>query len=141
MNSTKSGLNVKLLRRIQRHIFVRPSRFMMAWYYSKGKPGARGGSWSDQPKRYPPCGTVACIAGWANILTGAKTTQEIQDSTRAARKLGLPDIPFGIYPLFGVHLWSTDFATRYRAATTPKERVKIASEVIDDLIARSVGEP
>jgi hypothetical protein len=46
-------MNVKLLRRVAAHIKAEPRR----WTYNWAKP-------SDEA----PCGTQACIAGWAIIL-------------------------------------------------------------------------
>lgn len=47
MKSAKPKLNVRLLRKIKRHILAKPSRFFMSWFVSRGKPGSRT-SWNDQ---------------------------------------------------------------------------------------------
>ena len=52
-------LNVRLLRRILRHIKADPRRYNQGTWGVE-KPAEHGG---------PPCGTQACIAGWAVLLS------------------------------------------------------------------------
>lgn len=47
-------MNVRLLRRVAKHIVEEPRRYNQ-------------GSWCDRSND-APCGTMACIAGWAVIL-------------------------------------------------------------------------
>lgn len=68
VNSTKTKprnpkLNVRLLRRIQKHILAEPLRIDMGEFVKT--------KYFDEVEQ-PPCGTTACIAGWALILSGAK---------------------------------------------------------------------
>ena len=52
-------MNVELLRRIQKEILEEPLRINMdKWAYCP-----------DETEDPPPCGTVACIAGWAIALS------------------------------------------------------------------------
>lgn len=45
---------------------------------------------ADRDKGYfPACGTTACVAGWVNIITGAKTVTQQNNLERAARILKL----------------------------------------------------
>jgi hypothetical protein len=53
---------VRLLRKVQAHIREEPQRFDMGTWIASG---ADIGSVSD---RHPPCGTVACIGGWMQLL-------------------------------------------------------------------------
>ena len=142
----KPKLNVPLLRKIQAHITEIPNRFVMTTSVARGEPGKKISviSTFDAPKRYPPCGTVACIAGWANILTNAR---DVADIDRANKKLGLPD-DWGMeetyfggvarrwleHPLFWHDRWPEPFRTAFLRAKTAKQRAKIASERIEHLI-------
>jgi len=55
-------MNVELLRKIQQHIKEEPRRYSFDW-----------ASESDKS----PCGTQACIAGWAMVLSGKRTIQTV----------------------------------------------------------------
>jgi hypothetical protein len=54
-------MNVKLLRKVQRHILAEPRRLNMG-YLAKHQEGPGA----------PACQTVGCIAGWASILGSRK---------------------------------------------------------------------
>lgn len=66
-------LNVRLLRRIQRHILAEPRRLDMAsWAYH-----CVGTKKELAALEMPSCGTRACIAGWAVALgSPAKKTRQ-----------------------------------------------------------------
>ena len=53
-------INVPLLRKIKRHIQEEPRRLKMRFWGRKVDPLGRG---------KPPCGTQACLAGWAVLLS------------------------------------------------------------------------
>jgi len=127
----KRKLNVRLLRKIQKHITEEPRRFFMTWYKAHGTPGQQfDADWSDLAKSVPDCGTAACIAGWANGLTGAKY-YDWDDAWRASKQLGLSiDSDY----LFINYMWPKPFCARYAVAKTPKQRAKIACQRIDYLI-------
>lgn len=126
----KKKLNVKLLRKIERHILEEPRRFMMSRFYAYGQPGQPFvAPYFDLAPTVPECGTAACIAGWANILTGH---DRIADSWNAEQLLGLTDEQG--QRLFLIGCWPNPFKARYRLAKTPKTRAKIAAERIEFLI-------
>jgi hypothetical protein len=76
-------MNVKLLRRIQAHILAEPKRVWMGIWCKFGESGAHvyidddfddsGGLLEIE---MPSCGTVACISGWAALLSGARGIDE-----------------------------------------------------------------
>ena len=74
-------MNVKLLRKVQKHIASEPKRFTFDWMHE-----------SDAA----PCGTRACIAGWTLILGtpgwSNKTIDEIDTLLARRSKSG-----FGFY--------------------------------------------
>lgn len=131
-------LNVKLLRKIQKHILEEPKRFMMGGVIVTAEPGKYytdyGIDW-----RIPKCGTVACIGGWALLLSNVRT----HDLCDAAELLGF-DIEDGFSPdaskLFNVGGWPSKFAAKWMDAKTPRVRAKIAVARIDHLIATKGAE-
>lgn len=144
-NPAKRKLNVKLLRKIQKHILEEPRRFFMAGLVATGTPGAtfENSNWyEDLPSIVPRCGTSACIAGWTALLSGKSTKQAgILSLNWSARRLGLSPRVFGssvdgrlVSPLFYSANWPDPFRARYAKAKTPKTRAKIAVARIDHLI-------
>lgn len=143
MNTTKTKprnpkLNVRLLRRIQKHILEEPLRFLMRTQLMKRTPGAviATDDWRER-QQVPECGTVACIAGWALLLSH----QPIRENSpwgsvrsRAAKILGLPPTVVDNDELFQVWGWPEKFRARYREATLPRTRAKIAADRIEHLI-------
>jgi hypothetical protein len=74
-------LNRDLLRQIADRIEREPERFNLSSWISGAVDAAEDLEHA--------CGTTACVAGWANLLTGALTRDELADDARAARVLGL----------------------------------------------------
>lgn len=108
--SAVPGLNVALLRRVQRWIKKEPLRFRMGWWFSKERL-------KRQPN--PPCNTTACIAGTALLLSGAKriSKQGSDVSIRAAKVLGLTK--YEAHQLFTLSEWPTQFKNEYIEDGTP----------------------
>lgn len=133
--NAKPKLNVKLLRKIQKHILAKPDRLMMEGYVYYGEQGEvfRGDNGSYQ--RFADCGTAACIAGWTNLLTRGR---DATDSERARWLLGSPgsdiDHVNGLDPLFDVNGWPEKFREQYKKRKTPVARAKIAAGRIEHLI-------
>jgi len=65
-------MNVKLLRKIAKYILAEPKRLYMSSYIHTKEQGAHV---IERP--FAKCGTVACIAGWACILTIKRPPLEI----------------------------------------------------------------
>jgi hypothetical protein len=59
-------MNVKLLRKVKRHILEEPKRFLMSTIDTHGAPGEETGYGG----KFAKCGTAACICGWACALSG-----------------------------------------------------------------------
>jgi len=77
-------MNVELLRRITTHILEDPRRCIMASYYVRKDENVP----SFKSYDFPPCGTAACIAGWAVLLFGGDPNLS-QVREQARRNLGL----------------------------------------------------
>lgn len=128
-----SKLNVRLLRRIKRHILEEPNRLVMR---TLGKIGVAGEMFHGDsgPQSFPKCGTAACIAGWACSLSG----QSIYAGAQVAGELlGLPYIDDYSGPanaLFFTFDWPQRFKDAYNDARTPTKRAKIAADRIEHLI-------
>jgi hypothetical protein len=103
MKTQKRKLNVKLLRRIQKHILEEPKRFWMGWWETSSIPDVNPA----------PCGTTACIAGWALALSGERIA-DYNPGVRAARILGLS--ADGYNKLFFSYAWPEPFLSRYERA-------------------------
>lgn len=137
-------LNVKLLRKIQKHITEEPRRFIMhnsvvtnnSVVTKMAFPDGRFENDAGGFEEFAPCGTAACIAGWANILTGVSADSlEAGSRVRAAEKIGVdPGVSWSSHSLFYDAAWPKPFSTRYARANTQQERAKIASERIEHLI-------
>lgn len=131
MKSTKTNrkLNVRLLRRIKRHILEEPRRLNMYGFGYKihGTPSP------DEP----PCGTVGCIAGWAIWLSGLQVS-EVNVIRKASTLLGLKNRYDGLSGdqkrLFYVEDWPTLFEHRYVAAQRARTRAYITAERIEHFI-------
>lgn len=107
----------------------------MAWFTAKADTPMewRQIGERDLSPTMPPCGTAACIAGWANLFT--KYFDE-SSSIHAQQVLGLDENE--AESLFYDDNWPEPFRTRYQKAKTPKQRAKIACQRIDHLIKHGV---
>lgn len=127
-------LNVRLLRCIKRHILEEPRRLVMFTLGKQGVPGEKFHG-DNGPQAFPKCGTVACIAGWACLLSG----QSIYAGAKVAGELlGLPyrdDDSGPADALFFTFDWPHQFRDAYDDARTPTKRAKIAADRIEHLIA------
>lgn len=141
MRRHNKKLNVWLLRKIQAHITEEPRRFFMDWFEVHGNSTAGWFfKWRDLASTVPSCGTAACIAGWANGLTGARQG-DWDDLERAMNKLGIEEdwrkgsknTTFNY--VIDFNYWPSPYAARYGKARTPKMRAKVACQRIDHLIA------
>lgn len=130
-------MNVKLLRKIQKHILAEPLRFNMRWWKWQGIELERKVAEGVHPA-VPPCGTVACIAGWAQELEAPKSRRNT--ASHATILLGLTfDQSMRLFtlpshdPLPGE--WPKKFARAYLSARTPRGRASAAVRRIDHFIA------
>lgn len=133
-------MNVKLLRKVKKHILEEPRRFAMGTWLKKYTPGTL----IDEPdseafvtRRVPACGTVGCIAGWTVDLTGGKSNRAAFEST-ARRRLEIS--PTKSTRLFYTYAWPQKFLDRYLNANTKQTRAKIAAERIEHFISTKGAE-
>lgn len=121
-------MNVKLLRKVAKHIAEEPNRFQMGdWIIKKGDEGERFREYSHNGKstshNFAPCGTAACIGGWTQIISKRKNSKAALaiNGEQAIR-------------LFNVSVWPEQFETPYLLAKTPAKRVRIAVARIEHFI-------
>jgi hypothetical protein len=129
----KRKINFRLLRKIQNHIMEEPRRVVMSRLALK--EGEFTKFIEDAPKKFAPCGTAACIAGWALILSGEKpfTLNESGLGAESAQELlGLNGNEQT--SLFHLWAWPETFSEKYHKAKFPKQRAKIVSDRIDYFI-------
>lgn len=132
-------MNVKLLRKIKRHILAEPLRFMMATWIRRKFRGF-GSFTGDGGKRqgFAECGTAACIGGWAVILSKISDSDinmhsgsDIMSKASALLELSSSQAP----RLFLTDYWPQPFRHDYNSQnTTPKTRARIAADRIEHLI-------
>ena len=120
----------RLLRKVKRHILEEPKRFFMDGVVMYG-PEGRDVNLDGIPSTFPQCGTAACIAGWACVLSGNIDPEDIQ-MANAERLLGITSNQ-GNY-LFLVDFWPEQFSQPYQESTDLAVRAKIAAERIDHFV-------
>lgn len=132
------SLNVKLLRKVKKHILAEPKRFHMgdwATFWAKSE---------RKPKYVPPCRTVACIAGWTVLLAKpllwkrfmADNVKDIcqtsiNPETEAATLLGMSRHEAS--SMFYTSNWPDQFADQYDMANR-EEKAVIAANRIEHFI-------
>lgn len=129
------ALNKALLRKVARHILEEPRRYDQTTFVR------------DVPTDRSPCGTQACIAGWADHLAnGRKLTEGMSQNAirrRAKKALGLTEGEatrlFAAFPddYIGenengdpIYEWATPYAEQYRDADTKEERAEVAARYL-----------
>lgn len=96
-------MNVRLLRRIEKRILKEPGQFNMGVWVRR---------WFPKSKRRP-CGTEACIAGWACLLSKSGNSSDFQNT--AIRLLGLSSEQS--LRLFSFASWPPQFQTTAKEGT------------------------
>ena len=127
-------MNITLLKKIRTAILAKPKRFDMGW-------------WIETNMGYAPCGTVACLAGFAVLLnetkgsTGPKAWRAAADR-RAPDQDSIANEAQKILDLnasqrtalFAVGGWPLTFQEAYREAQTEAQQAKAAAARITHLI-------
>lgn len=132
-------LNKKLIRKIIKHIEAEPKRLNMNEWAMK-----------DSSRSGPPCGTTACVAGWALLLDKpaaerrkimamdddkferalfGRTSNILQ---MGAKKLGID--AGGAWKVFFSDQWPEPFYSDFTNATTKKKRTKITIARLEHLM-------
>jgi hypothetical protein len=124
-----SAKAAKLLREVQAHILEEPRSFDLEKYLELAE--------KDDPSG-PPCGTVACIAGWV-VMLGDKSF--VPDSLlqtyasiplRAQKLLGIGEMQ-SLKLFLGVN-WPREFRVQYGFAIGKPAEAAVAVRRIDHFI-------
>jgi len=135
-------VNVELLNKVKAVITEEPRRYDQQAILCQGEE-------LDylQPIERPPCGTVACIAGWTAVLAGPEGIERCRIWETAKDLLGIDKLQ--AQKLFSeidictygeddtpemLDRWPYAFAKAYEDAESPKERAAICVERIDHFI-------
>lgn len=126
--------NVELLQRVKAHILAEPRRYSQITFGLNDKLVPEYFKEMDEP---PPCGVVACLAGWAVELSeGSMFTdggfQKEHIFHKAKDAVGFTDIEAGRVFSDGSR-WPEPFAAELDAADSKAEQVEVAARFIDYL--------
>lgn len=126
-------MNVRLLNKIKKHILEEPNRLAMGTWIERGKPGKELETNDGGYQKFAKCGTAACIAGWACLLSkDYKNGYPVQEFAAEVLDIEYPE------RLFYVDYWPDVFADGYQDATSPRQRAKVAGQRIDYLVAKGL---
>jgi hypothetical protein len=78
-------MNVKLLRRVKKHILEEPRRLCMAWYVIKKSEDKK----LIAGRPFAKCNTAACIAGWTLELNKIEVNPYESEHIRACKLLDI----------------------------------------------------
>lgn len=124
------SMNVELLRKVQKHILEEPLRVDMGNWRIDGK--FRLESLGVKPEKIPACGTIACIAGWADLLANGRLDEDLIFA-RAIGALAIDDNQADI--LFHDDEWPADlYYEPYESQPGTKEYAACVSRRIDRFI-------
>jgi hypothetical protein len=138
-------MNVKLLRMVKKHILEEPRRFDMGTFGSTFASRFHFKSVTGEALRnFPPCGTVACIAGWAIGVNASKPKSffrkisygQIAPLATAELELSIPEKD----RLFYQENWPTRYYTAYAKAKSPADRARVAARRIEHFIKTNGAE-
>lgn len=127
-------LNVRLIRKVIKHILAEPARYFQEDVITTGDPGET--VWGDDNHRFAKCGTAACIGGWAYIL-GSKRPRLNGTSVldKARLLLGLSDRQSQV--LFGGNPrgdWPAPYGDAYNNAGTQRGKTRVAARLLEKVI-------
>lgn len=136
-------MNTRLLRRIQKHILKYPDAFVMEYFVE-----------NRDKETKTPCGTAACIGGWACIMEQKKLSPRLRQ--RLLNNISKPedywigkDYDFNYFyharrflgiserqaeSLFELGGWPEKFNIRYYGAKTNKGLARVAVQRIEHFI-------
>lgn len=121
----KPPLNFRLLRRIIRKLETTPEAYKQN-IWGESSPTA-------------PCGTAACLAGWAAHLDGKLTHQQLRRNPKSAERkaalsIGLSDYEHRMFSGDPWGEWVSPFGKHYEKARTAKARARVAVRYLNHVI-------
>lgn len=143
-------INVKLLRKIQKHILAEPKRFIMGDFIVRRSDRDEMVESDGLTTPFAACDTAACIAGWACLLSDRNPLTGF--AKLGAELLGIEYIDpdsvdeEDVVPicesdrLFYTSTWPEEFARPFHSAKTREEKAAIAVQRIDHFLATKGAE-
>jgi hypothetical protein len=139
MKNAIPAKGARLLRKVAKHILAEPARYNQNTTVVKGREGDIAFHINDKAQRFPECGTIACIGGWASIMGRVPLANY---GGLHFRKLA---VALGVHynavdrlceytRYTGQAGWPSSFRNAYNKAKTPKSRAKIAAARIEHFI-------
>ncbi len=126
-------MNVKLLRKVAKHILEEPKRLLMrTWIFEKSDKQTRVRMAQGGSRPFAKCGTAACISGWACIISGhgeEAKKDSFMDVGMRLLGIGYPQA----YRLFGPENWPKEFQRGTKDDGTAKT-ARIAAKRIEHFI-------
>lgn len=121
-------LNIELLKKVRDKIATTPEAYDQRLWGRHAETA--------------PCGTAACIAGWAAHLSGNLSLEYLQTHSRDCTIGDIAEIEMGLYPgdrnvLFSGSPredWPQPFADDWGRATSDQERALVAVAFLDEII-------
>jgi hypothetical protein len=137
-------MNVKLLRKVQRHILAVPERYDQDGIIEFGDPGMT----YRNDSTFPECGTIACIGGWVEVLSAKRPRllakrkswggQTFLNYKKLGHLLGVDQGSVSRLVAYsydsGENAWPAQFRRAYRKAKTQQGRTRVAARRIDHFI-------
>jgi len=143
-------MNKELLLRVKAHILEEPRRLNMSNWIQDARVGSlvhdayesnRVGQFAKHAlteNEAPPCGTVACLAGWACVLSGHPAESGDWLSERGGLFLDLTEDQKS--ELFWPESWGGHSAyLEYKTCGNAEQRAQVVARVIDAFIAKYEG--
>lgn len=129
-------MNVKLLRKVAKHILAEPRRLLMrTWILEKSDRVMAiryGGRSARSTRPFAKCGTAACISGWACIVSGRR--EEAKESSFMDIGMELLGIDYPqAHRLFGPENWPKKFRPGLKD-DGKKSTAKVAAARIEHFI-------
>lgn len=127
-------LNVRLIRKVIKHILAEPRRYFQETTIRRGVPGEHVGK--DPKHTFAQCGTAACIAGWAYLLSTKVPDPDVYAiMAKAQRLLGLDhERASNLFSGEPEAHWPTPFNEQYDNAKSPRGKVGAAVRLLEKVI-------
>lgn len=121
------AINKALLRKVAKYILAEPRRYDQRTFGTSVR------------KSVSPCGTQACIAGWAAFLANGTNPASFRDEginiqSEAQEALGLTDAEtdtlFIAWPEDDIGGWPEPYCTEYRKAKNKQAKAEVAARYL-----------
>lgn len=136
---TKPKLNVRLIRKVIKHITEEPKRYFQHDFIRTGEPGGSvAEDYFNDTHKYAQCGTAGCIAGWAYLLSAARPNKNAAVCTivnKATKKMGITsDQSDMLFTGIPSEDWPAPFGKSFLKAKTLQGKANVAARLLEKVI-------